>query len=314
MVTRRRQGRRGVTGALIILGLAGLGALIILLDDIRDAFADGFTLVGVFPEAHALEAGTPVWIAGRPAGSVTRVEMLRPGSAGQDRFAATLRVRSAYARLLRRDSELTIATRGLLSRPVVQLMPGSVASPPLAPGDTLVARRPVALRQLQARTDTVRRAIESLDADGRRLDARARAGWHTVQAAVDALGAAGDEFGELAVAFDQGTLGRFAGDGTLHASLARIRASAEEIGRRVDARLARVRDPDLAEALARLAARADTIRAHAEALEAMLESESDGFLARWQADPALRQAFAAVRAQVDSLVAEARRAPWRWVL
>ena len=63
MVTGRRQGRRGVAGALIILGLAALGTLIILLDDIRDAFADGFTLVGVFPEAHALEAGTPVRFA-----------------------------------------------------------------------------------------------------------------------------------------------------------------------------------------------------------------------------------------------------------
>lgn len=313
MVTGRRQGRRGVAGALIILGLAALGTLIILLDDIRDAFADGFTLVGVFPEAHALEAGTPVWIAGRPAGTVTRVEILRPGSAGQDRFAATLRIRAAYARLLRRDSELTLATRGLLSRPVVQLMPGSVASPPLAPGDTLVARRPIALRQLQARMDTVRRAIESLDADRRRLDARARAGWHTVQAAVDALGVAGDELDDLAVAFDQGSLGRLAGDRTLHASIARIRSSAEEIGRRIEARIARVHDPDLAEALARLAARADTLRARADALEAMMESEPNGFLARWQADPALRDAFAAVRAQVDSLVAEARRAPWRWV-
>ena len=39
MVTGRRQGRRGVTGALLILGLAAVAAFIVLLDDIRDMFA-----------------------------------------------------------------------------------------------------------------------------------------------------------------------------------------------------------------------------------------------------------------------------------
>lgn len=313
MVTGRRQGRRAVGGALLILATIGICAFIAFLDDIIEAFTDGFSIVGVFPEATALDAGTPVWIAGRPAGAVTRVEMLRPGAAGQDRFAATLRIRSAHAPLLRRDSELTLMTPRLLSDPVVNLMPGSVTAPPLAPGDTLVARRPLTPRQVLQRVDTVRRALADLELERRQLAVRTNEMRPAMQAAADALQGAGEELQSLALAAEHGSLSRLSGDTAVHATLARIRAAAGEIASRAEARIARTRDPALADALRRLSARADTLGAHVDALRAMLQTEPHGFSARWQTDPALRNALAGVRVQVDSIVAEARRAPWRWV-
>lgn len=313
MVTGRRQGRRAVGGALLILGVIGICTLIAFLDDLIEAFTDGFTIVGVFPDATALNAGTPVWIAGRPAGAVTRVEMLRPGAAGQDRFAATLRIRASHAPLLRRDSDLTIMTPRLLSAPVVNLMPGSVTAPPLAPGDTLFARRPLELRQLVQHIDTVRRALADLDVDRRRIAARADDRRPAIQRAADALRDAGDELQSLAIASEHGSLALLAGDTAVHAALGRIRAAADEIATRAEARIARVRDPALAQALHRLSARADTLGSQVDALREMLETQSHGFFARWQADPALRNALEDVRVRVDSLVAEARKAPWKWV-
>lgn len=313
MVTGRRQGRRGVTGALLILGLAAVAAFIVLLDDIRDMFAESFTIVGVFSDVNGLGAGSPVWIAGRPAGVVTRIEILPSGRAGHDRFAATMRIAASHAKLLRRDSELTLATRGLLSKPALNLMPGSADSPLLAPGDTLIASRPLELRHFFARVDSVRRAIASLDLDRRRIASLAQASWPAVQAAANALGDASAELRTLAVSFDEGSLGRLAGDTAVLATLGRIRDSADEIAARVEARVARARDPELAAALDRISAQADTLRSHADALREMLGTHPHGFLARWKADPALRNAFAEVLARVDSLVAEVGRAPWRWV-
>lgn len=313
MVTGRRQGRRGVTGVLLILGLAAVAAFIVLLDDIRDMFAESFTIVGVFSDVNGLGAGSPVWIAGRPAGVVTRIEMLPSDRAGHGRFAATMRIAASHAKLLRRDSELTLATRGLLSKPALNLLPGSADSPPLAPGDTLIASRPLELRQFFARFDSVRGAIDSIDQDRRRIASLARARQPAMQAAAEALGDASAELRTLAVSLDDGSLGRLAGDTALLAALSRIRDSAGEIAARVEARMARVRDPALAAALDRLSARADTLRGHADALRAMLDADPRGFLARWRSDPALRDAFAEVFARVDSLVAEVGRAPWRWV-
>ncbi|HEX7117990.1 MAG TPA: MlaD family protein [Longimicrobiales bacterium] len=308
----RRQGRRTLIGVLLILGTAAVAAFIILLDDLRRALTDTYTIVGVLPAADAVDAGTPVWIAGRPVGDVTRVELLPRETTDGERFAATLRIPTRYSRLVRRDSDLGLARPGLLGDPVVNLMPGSSAAPALAPGDTLVARVPPGLDQVRAAADTLRRALDSLAAEGRALRSRARARAPAVDATLAALRDAGDELDALTAAYRQGPLADFLADTAIHASLDRIRAASDEIAARADARLARLRDPALAASLRRLRARAATLRARADTLRAMLD-EPRGFLGRWRNDPALRDAMTAVRAQLDSLIAEARSEPWRWV-
>ncbi|HEX6938963.1 MAG TPA: MCE family protein [Longimicrobiales bacterium] len=297
---------------MLILGTIAIAAFIILLDDIRRALVDTYTIVAVFPEARALDRGTPVWIAGRPVGEVERVEMLPASPAGRNAFAATLRIPTTHAPLIRRDSEIRFTTPRLLADPVADLMPGSAASPVLAPGDTLFARKPLTLRQIAAAADTVRRSLDTLAAATRALEARARARAPAAERAIAALDAAGAEIDALAAAYERGPLAAFLADTSTDAALARIRAAADEIATRAHARLARARDPALAASIRRVQQRAATLRAQVDTLRAMLDPPR-GFLVRWEKDPALRDAFAAVQAQVDSLVAEARRQPWRWI-
>ncbi len=312
MHPRRRQARRILAGALLMLAITAIAATIFFLDDIRRALVPTYVIVGVFPEARALDPGTPVWIAGRPAGTVETVAMLPPGADRAGRIAADLRLPVQHMPLIRRDSELELTSPNLLGDPVVNLMPGTAPSPVLDPGDTLVARVPLRPGQVAAAADTLRQAFDSLLAAGRELEARARAREPAAEAVIASLRAADRELDALAAAYERGPLADFLADTAALATLDGVRTAADEIATRVEARTERLGDPALAAAVRRVGARAALLRERIDELRGLLGTHR-GFLARLDADPALRDAIAAVRAQIDSLIAEVRKRPWRWL-
>lgn len=307
----RRQGRRALGGALLILLLVAVAVAIFLLDDIRQALTGTYTIVGVFPDARALRPGAPVWIAGRPVGEVAAVEPLPPGGDGAGRFAATLRLPAARASLVRRDSELGVAPPRLLADPVVNIMPGTPTAPQLAPGDTLVARPERTLARTIAAADTLRAAFDSLLAAGRELETHARRRAPAAEAAARSLGSAARELDALAATIETGPLAGFTADSTL-ASLDRAGAALDTAAALFRTRAAELRDPRLAGAFRRLGARAAGVQRSIRELHRLL-SEPYGFFGRWERDPALREALRATRAQLDSLIAEARKRPGRFV-
>jgi hypothetical protein len=102
-------------------------------------------------------------------------------------------------------------------------------------------------------------------------------------------------------------------DPAFDAALRRTREHAEELPRLIErARGSAGGAADVGAALARLQARADTLADRLAEAGAALDNPN-GTLARMQQDSALVRAIHAARAELDSLVADARRNPLRYV-
>jgi phospholipid/cholesterol/gamma-HCH transport system substrate-binding protein len=313
MAQRTDEGKRTLKGGLLILGIIAVSVLVFVLDDIRDAFAQRYTLHAVFPEAADLVVDAPVWLAGKRVGRVRAVE-LQPAS--PDTLAlvtVTIRLPRNVQPLIRGDSEATLTTATLIGERLVDISTGSEAFPPLLHGDTIGVRRPrdmAALTRrvtaLQASLDTMMQAVgtvrELVPARRGALDPAARQ-LELARAELDVLMRDVDRMPGFVALRDPELR---AGIGRAVAVAGEIRdATARATGR------AGGTAAELREAIAGTLARADTLSATLALLEVRLQ-DTDGFIGRMAQDTALPKAVNATRAELDSLIADVRRSPFRF--
>lgn len=304
----RRQGRRITIGLALIAALAATAVGIFFLGDILRRRQGTYTIVGAFSDATRLSDGTPVWIAGHPVGRVIKVD-LRPTEAGEAApFVATLELPIEVRQHVRRDSEVRLRTPGRLGSPVVDVMPGTLAAPILAPGETLYAPPPAKLRDLIGKISELDRSLDTLIIVGKPLEARIDARTPELERLARSVAVARDEFQVLRAWIETGPLA----DPPWQTALARLRSTLSQIAQAADRRASMTRDVELAPALDSLSQRAERIGERVAELERALEDRR-GFVGRWEADPAIRQALEGVRAQLDSLVEATRRRPWRYI-
>lgn len=315
MAQRTRQGRerrRVVAGfAIIALLLAG-ATVIFLLDRIRMSLQDTYTVIGVFHEIGRVDKGATVWLAGFPVGRVTDVELLPPVRWSGAGYAVHLEIPVENHALVREDSEIRIVRPGFTGRPIVEILPGTPAAPALAPGDTLFADPPIRVRALLDDALAIARSVDSLRADAAIVDSLFQLRTPVLDRLASRLDVAGRELATLSNALEQGPLTAFLNDEEWRASLAQIRETAGEIELAIEARLNTIRDAPLGERLNAFAERARDLQTRVARLEEILATEPLGFTARYRQDPALRDALTAVRAQLDTLVLETRKRPWRF--
>lgn len=303
-----RQRRRNVVGALLIAGLVVGAAAVFFMDSLLSLLRREAILVAEFEAAPNIGVGAPVWIAGRPVGSVTRVEFLPVrGTGAAPRLALTLAVPASRLDQVRRDAAVQITSVRMISAPVVDILPGSPGEPPIAAGDTIRPRPTLTREEVTARAAALKTAADSLLAAVAPLRGRARermaalagvqAGFAGTQRELDALSAA--LAGSPALAFTE--------DPALARAIERMRAAS-----------ANVSDITGNEDVARVRAALAPLTRHARELGVHLDSLSaaagpNGTLARMQNDSALAVAMRGARAQLDSLIAEARSNPFRFV-
>lgn len=92
-------------------------------------------------EATSVMPGTEVWLAGQPAGVVRDVHLRVPPSDTARPVLLHLDVRRDYREQIRRDSRVRVQPSGtMVGAIVVSIEPGTPRAPPLAPGDTVLAR------------------------------------------------------------------------------------------------------------------------------------------------------------------------------
>jgi len=116
-----------VTGALIILLFAVLFA-----GNIQNLFAPQATIFATFLDVKGLRSGAPVWFAGVQIGSVKSIDFTG------DRITATIKVDRDALAYLKKDSEASILTLGLLGDKYIEMGPGSKGSQGLASRDTII--------------------------------------------------------------------------------------------------------------------------------------------------------------------------------
>lgn len=299
-------------GALILLVLLLISLLTFFGDAVRRATAEGPRLTLLAPEVGGLERGSPVWLAGKPAGRVLSLSFLEPGGRAGERVSIeTVLLREAMPHL-RADARVTVGASGLLAPSVVKIGPGTPTAPPLFDGDTLWAVPRPDMEDFRSMADSVR----------------------------DAFLGARELFSELRreVLEGHGSAAGFLSDRTVLADLESSRAKAERIsaGWRSGAGLPRlIRDDSLRivtlqvwEALSRLrsspelSAVRDSLRAAGTSLAHLAGTASEiaagienaeGTVGRAVQDSALIVGASRTRALLDSLSADLGANPLAWL-
>lgn len=312
MSGQRRQGRRALLGGAIIAALIALGAGIFVLDDILAAFRAPYEVVAVLPKAPRLAAGSRVWVGGKDVGEVRSIALLPARDDGESRVALALSLPGEVREQVRQDSRVRITAVNALGAPVVDIVPGSTAAAPLAPGDTLRSLRQVDRAAVLARSAAFRASLDTALAEMRALQAPLAQRLAGFERATAQLATASTEYQRLRAAMAASPLLESLGSGELNASISRSRATLAALLDALAGAQQRMRSSGLN-------ANVQTMNARATALQrslADLQSEmraGGGTLDRLARDSALVRAIAAARTELDSLLVEARRNPLRFV-
>lgn len=307
-----RQTKRAWAGAGIIVLLVAVAVTTFLLEAIVGRLRSTYTVVAVLHDAPALAAGSPVWVSGRDVGEVVEVGLLPLASDSLARIVALLELPTSVRQHVRRDSRLRVTSENLIGEPVIDIGVGTAGSPALAAGDTLRQGEQLDAAVVMARAATVRASlVEALD-EVKALQApveRRLAGFERVQAQ---LGRAQREYALLmADVRESPTLALVTGGG-MGASLQQSQATLRELLGALQQVRSRAESTGAAGNARALAASANRLQRSLAELEATMRAEG-GTVDRLMRDSALVHAIAAARAELDSLIADAKRRPFRYV-
>jgi hypothetical protein len=302
----RGDARRALLGALLIAAIVGVGGVTFFLDDIVDAVRRQTTIVAVIEGVPNLRSGAGVWIAGRPAGRVARLELL-PTQDSAALVAVRLRIPTRLRDQLRTDARVRITSARRIGEPALDILPGTPGLPAFPAGDTLVAYSGMTMQDVGQRAASLYTGIDSLTAAAAPLAGPANSRMRTLGQALVHAEAARAEFAALSAAAANGSL-RLLEDPALGRAIASLRNAAGFVSTRLDATAPH--RAELNEATTALRERIDRLVATLDAID--LSSEN-GTLARMGNDSALTRALDGVRAQIDSLIAEAKANPARFI-
>lgn len=310
MVSEARQSRRALLGSLIIAALFAVAVGIFLLDDLLAALDPTYHIVAITPEAPGLGPGAVVWVGGREVGTVTGVAFHdTEGSAS--RLVLTLELPTSVREQVRRDSDVRITSATMVGDPVVDVIPGTAAAPPLADGDTLMPPDRPDAEELKQRALALRADLDSLRASAAALGLlveRRQAGFARIE---QHLSAARLDYDALMQDVARSPALALLGGGEVSALTERLSGVLQELSDGLARQQAGLRDSGVREGVQRLQQRADRTRRALAALQAEMEG---GTVDRMMRDSALSHAIGRARTELDSLIAEARRNPLQFVL
>ncbi len=148
-------------GLFMLLALVVLGVFIIKIEEIPIGTRSGRVRVQAsFPSVAGLDEKSPVRIAGVRVGIVETIAL------DGDRALVTLALDPQVA--LHQGAHAEVTSLGMLGDKYVELFPGPLASPPLAPGTVLSGASPIAFDQLLKTANDVGGDIQAVSASLRR--------------------------------------------------------------------------------------------------------------------------------------------------
>lgn len=306
---------RGLRSILLLVALAAAATLIFFLDEIKRKISAPYEIVAVLPEAHRVQAGTQVWVAGRRIGDVRRTFFMPVTGDTTARIAALLTLPGETRAVLRSDSEVRLTRPTPFGAPVLELLPGTTSGVRLEDGDTLRPRIGGGAREALTTAADLYAALDTLLAETKPLMAKSRARAEDLSALSRSTERVRLELDRLTRDVAGGSLAAL-NDPTLRASLADTRTELAALRERLAARVAELRS--LADTTAdggaarRLALRVDEVTTRLDRVTTLMRTP-EGTLGRMQHDSALARALDSLRIQLDTLIAEARRNPLRFV-
>lgn len=303
-------------GLIALLSVLALAAGVLKFARIGALHGKTTTIYMVSDEASGVMQGTEVWLAGRRVGLVQSVQLRPVTTDTSERVLIRMDILSQYMGVVRKNSNVRIRPgTSLIAEPVVAITAGTTNTPAVRAGDTLRAlsqlsksSTPVDIASLGdsvvAVASVVRQVVEEghVTATGPISSLRRRT---ELQAAE--VKRAIREFSARSSPRWRGTASRTSRDTALHATVARLMAQTDSIrglmaSNRTD--VGRFRhDSTLGTKVHHLLASVDELRTQ-------LSASPDP---RTRSDSALAHQLDRVHRQLDSLVADARRHPLKYV-
>ncbi len=130
--------RKQLNRAKLRVGLVVTGALAVLFftvlfaGNLEEFFTSRTTIYAIFDDVKGLQRGAPVWFSGVQIGAVTSIQL-----ASGEKVKVTMSVNKGALAYLKRDSQATILTLGLLGDKYVEISPGSKEAEGLVPGGSV---------------------------------------------------------------------------------------------------------------------------------------------------------------------------------
>jgi phospholipid/cholesterol/gamma-HCH transport system substrate-binding protein len=152
-------------GLVITLALLTLFITVFFAGNIEDILAPKVELKAQIQDAKGLRKGAPVWISGTEVGAVNRIE-LNPAYG----TIVTISVKESALPFIRKDSQATVLTMGLLGDKYIELTIGSSQAGQVSPGEMLKGATQI---ELQDVVETSARSIEKMTEFVKRLDSLA---------------------------------------------------------------------------------------------------------------------------------------------
>jgi phospholipid/cholesterol/gamma-HCH transport system substrate-binding protein len=311
---RWSQLRLGIASFIGVIVIAGL---ILTYARVGSLHGKTFTLYVKTTEARGVIRGTEVWLNGQRVGVVKGVGFRPTAEPQRDRVVVQLAVLERAREQIRRDSRTQIRSGGsLISSPVIYVHTGTVRTPAVTEGDTLrsegsadlesaTAKAAEAAREFPIITENIKTMSAQLTkADGpigafrneampRVREVRTR-GSRVLERLSASEGTIGAAFGGSRDITDRARHA-LAGVDSLRTFLTSDRTSFGRFRR----------DTTLKRHVASLRDEVATIRA--------LAGNPDGTLGRFRTDSAYRQSLNAAFLQLDSLFADLRKHPLRYI-
>jgi ABC-type transporter Mla subunit MlaD len=313
-----RQDRSVLFGGLIILGLIVLGVGLFALDAVVAKFRSPDTIYAVLPQAPKLAAGARVWIGGKDVGEVTEVALMPFTGDTLARIAATIEFPHEYHEQLRRDSHVRITSARMIGSPVIDIAPGSLSSPELQHGDTLYMGDLITIAELRDRALVAKASFDTALTELRAVAGPAGRRMKSLQPVMRNMAGAQRELAALMADFRNGPAARVLTDGELTGAISSLQETVSRLGPAFAQARARLDGTGgtggagVATSLKRMQGNAERLSAALSDLQAMMV-EQNGTFYRMSADSALLKTLHTAQAQLDSLIAESKANPTRFI-
>ncbi len=128
-------------GFSLIISIMTVVVCIFFLDVTVRATTEGEKITVRTPSAPDLRAGSPVWVAGRPAGRVLSVDFIPPSHGGPN-VVIQAALKNSAGSFVRADARATVRTSDFLAPMILAIDPGSGNEAPWDYTDTLYTEEP----------------------------------------------------------------------------------------------------------------------------------------------------------------------------
>jgi MlaD protein len=314
----KTRGWRDLLPGAIALGAVVAAALAVLLfARVGALHGDKVRLFARTARAAGIMKGSEVWLAGQRIGKVVTVRFAPPNTDTLERVILEMDVLDEYMSQLRRDTDARIRAGGtLIGAQVVYLGPGSATAPPLHPGDTIPAHPQDDFEGVTSQVAIASRQFPAIIDNVKLINQQMEVARGTIAAlGLDQEGSSLHTFKHNAATLNRvvtssnGSIGRALGESGLMARAQQTLARADSVrrllseGRGTFGRFQR--DSTLPRAIAEVRDDVSIVRA--------LLTEARGTAGRATADRAIAVQLSRAQQQMDSLFADMRQHPLRYI-